>query len=184
MKDRIKQLQEYVNMSQQDFASCLGISPATLSGINTGRTQPTTKLVKAIHEAFPEVSVNWLMFGDGQMMASPQAEASSSANATTNVQSNSSNGANSASAPALLMPSEGEATGLPLAGFQFAMGDETAASPHRQTPASRRENQGRDRDRFGYGNNAKNLDNHVRKIKEIRVFFDDGTYESFVPSSK
>jgi hypothetical protein len=31
--------------------------------------------------------------------------------------------------------------------------------------------------------NAKNFDISERKIKEIRVFFDDGTYESFVPSS-
>ena len=30
---------------------------------------------------------------------------------------------------------------------------------------------------------AINVDNRPRRIKEIRVFFDDGTYESFVPSS-
>lgn len=29
---------------------------------------------------------------------------------------------------------------------------------------------------------AKKLDIHKRKIKEIRIFFDDGTYETFVPS--
>ena len=31
---------------------------------------------------------------------------------------------------------------------------------------------------------VKIIDKPSRKIKEIRVFFDDGTYESFVPSSK
>lgn len=31
---------------------------------------------------------------------------------------------------------------------------------------------------------AKNIDTEARKIKEIRVFFSDGTYESFVPSGK
>jgi hypothetical protein len=31
--------------------------------------------------------------------------------------------------------------------------------------------------------NAKNFDILKRNIKEIRVFFDDGTYESFVPST-
>ena len=30
--------------------------------------------------------------------------------------------------------------------------------------------------------NVKIIDNRPRRIKEIRVFYDDGTYESFVPS--
>ena len=31
-------------------------------------------------------------------------------------------------------------------------------------------------------NNVKIIDNRPRRIKEIRVFYDDGTYESFVPA--
>jgi hypothetical protein len=31
---------------------------------------------------------------------------------------------------------------------------------------------------------AINLDKKTRRIKEIRVFFDDGTFETFTPSAK
>jgi hypothetical protein len=32
--------------------------------------------------------------------------------------------------------------------------------------------------------NAKNCDKPERKVKEIRVFYDDGTYEIFIPAMK
>ena len=32
--------------------------------------------------------------------------------------------------------------------------------------------------------NAKQLDKPQRKIKEIRVFYDDGTFEAFAPLTK
>ena len=41
MKNRIKEVMEYANLSQQDFAARLGISAASLSSIFTGRTNPT-----------------------------------------------------------------------------------------------------------------------------------------------
>ena len=61
MKDRIKEIQEYVQMSQQDFAACLEISAATLSGIYNGRSQPTIKTANAIHSSFPEQEICLLM---------------------------------------------------------------------------------------------------------------------------
>ncbi|MCI6725324.1 MAG: helix-turn-helix domain-containing protein, partial [Bacteroidales bacterium] len=41
MKDRIRRVMEYAHLSQQDFALRLGMSPASLSSIFTGRTNPT-----------------------------------------------------------------------------------------------------------------------------------------------
>ena len=53
----------------------------------------------------------------------------------------------------------------------------TVGTPRRDTPVHQR--------RAAEMNvSAINIDRKERKIKEIRVFFDDGTYESFVPSSK
>ena len=68
MKNRIKEVMEYANLSQQDFAARLGISAASLSSIFTGRTNPTNNHVSAIHRAFPEINVNWIMFGEGNMI--------------------------------------------------------------------------------------------------------------------
>ena len=45
-------------MSQKDFAAAIGISQASLSSIYNG------------HKRFPEIDTNWLMFGEGEMLAS------------------------------------------------------------------------------------------------------------------
>ncbi|RKV82203.1 MAG: XRE family transcriptional regulator, partial [Alloprevotella sp.] len=59
---------DHFGFSQQNFAAKLDVAPATISSIFTGRTNPTNKLVQAIHKAFPTVDTNWLMFGEGEMM--------------------------------------------------------------------------------------------------------------------
>ena len=69
MKDRIFQFMKQQGMSQKQFASELCVAEATLSSIFTGRTRPTNALVAAIHERFPEVSISWPMFGEGDMYA-------------------------------------------------------------------------------------------------------------------
>lgn len=65
MKERIRQIMDQAKLSQQDFAAKLGISPASLSSIFTGRTNPTNNHVMAVHRAFPDININWLMFGEG-----------------------------------------------------------------------------------------------------------------------
>ena len=67
MKDRIKQIMDSQQMSQQSFAAFLDISPATLSSIFTGRTKPTLSTDEAIKMKIPNINTAWLMFGSGNM---------------------------------------------------------------------------------------------------------------------
>ena len=67
MKDRIRELMEAQHMNQQTFSHYTGIGTATLSSIFTGRTRPTLNTIESIMKKFPEVNVNWLMFGEGDM---------------------------------------------------------------------------------------------------------------------
>ena len=67
MKDRIKQIMEAQRLTQQEFANTLELSPATLSSIFNGRTNPTLNIVDAIKKKFPAISTDWLMFGNGSM---------------------------------------------------------------------------------------------------------------------
>lgn len=188
MKDRIRKVQDYVQMSQQDFAATLGISAASLSGIYTGRTQPTTKHVRAIHDAFPEVNVNWLLFGDGEMLI-PSANSDGAASSGTHVATSQiSVGATESSAVISKetvetpISAQSDASLFPMDDVAMQPAQQTARRSH---PAARREtSSSSSRISQVCLNNGKNIDNTQRKIKEIRVFFDDGTYESFVPSSK
>lgn len=67
MKDRIKQLMEAQHMTQANFAQVLGINPATLSQILTGKANPSLNHVEAIHKGFPNISYPWLLHGEGPM---------------------------------------------------------------------------------------------------------------------
>ena len=67
MKDRIRQIMESQHMTQQVFADYIGQSPATLSSIFNGRTRPTLNIVEAIKKKIPNISTDWLMFGAGDM---------------------------------------------------------------------------------------------------------------------
>ena len=74
MKDRIFQLMKTLGLTQKEFAAKLCVAEGTLSSIFNGRTKPTNNLVQAVHTFFPEVSINWLMFGEGDMYASASPE--------------------------------------------------------------------------------------------------------------
>ncbi|MBO4745304.1 MAG: helix-turn-helix transcriptional regulator [Bacteroidales bacterium] len=148
MKDRIYQLMKQQGLTQQEFANELCIAPATLSGIFNGRTKPTNNIVAAIHERFPELSIPWLMFGEGDMYVGERVVE------TPLLPSDS-----SASSPSQ------QSTALDL----FSSSQNPVQNQSQQTlpvqPIVRE--------------TIKYLDKPQRKITEIRVFFDDGTYETF-----
>ena len=67
MKDRIKKIQEYSGLSLGVFASRTGIKSASLSHILNGRNNPSLDVVMKIHETFPEISWEWMVYGTGSM---------------------------------------------------------------------------------------------------------------------
>ena len=54
-------------MNQQTFSKMTGISTASLSSIFNGRTNPTLMHVEAIRNKFPNINLNWLLYGEGGM---------------------------------------------------------------------------------------------------------------------
>ena len=74
MKDRIRQIMESQKMTQQEFADYIGLAPATLSSIFNGRTRPTLNVVEALKKKIPNISIDWLMFGSGDMFVSSQSD--------------------------------------------------------------------------------------------------------------
>ena len=173
MKDRVRQVMTWAKLSQQDFATYLEISPASLSSIFNGRTNPTNNHVQAIHRAFPEINVNWLMFGEGEMLLNGKTSEN-----VSGTDSLSNSGSSGASVPELDM---GVASSIfPESAFiQPSTSEKVSASSGINIQDSLRQAALLS----AVNKNAKNFDISERKIKEIRVFFDDGTYESFIPSS-
>lgn len=159
MKDRIKKIMESQHMTQQVFADFLGIGAATLSGIFNDRTKPTINIIEAIKKKLPTLSTDWLMFGIEPMYTTTTEQPPTG---TPNTKASSS-------------------------GFQETLIDFN--QPLTPTPQSSSRP-------MTYGNGVrntrpeteiefmKNFDKNPRRVTEIRVFYDDQTWESFVPAKK
>lgn len=72
MIQRIKQLLKFKGLSVADFAIKIGLAPDTLSNYLQGRRKLSLVTIEAILKAFPEVSAEWLMRGNGQMIQGDQ----------------------------------------------------------------------------------------------------------------
>lgn len=148
MKDRIRQLMESNHMTQKVFAQYTGISEASLSGVFNGRTKPSLSMVESIHERMPNVSVDWLMFGSGEMHTSQTESAP-------------------ADAPTLF-----GADGQPADDTS-----EVATQPATEPVVSSGNVQQQK-------TVVKFIDKPQRRITEIRIFYDDQTWETFVPKDR
>lgn len=151
MKDRIKMIMESQHMTQQTFAQFIQMSPASLSSIFNGRTRPTINIVEAIKNKIPNISTDWLMFGIGDMYLGGQS---------------------AKTAPSTLVSDTSES---PMLDFED---DSTTPSGSSETV-------------FSHGvpstplkkveTVVKYVDKPQRKVTEIRIFYDDQTWETFVP---
>lgn len=174
---------EEQRLTQQSFSQLLGISPAQLSGIFKDRTKPTLNIVDAIHQKFPQINLSWLLYGVEPMYLPSEA----------NQESASPGSEDSQPSPAI----EGLAFDFeeePSGNAQNGEG-ETSASPtiynNKRIPHSQVA-QGSLFDSPtmpGVNSTLKNkaqevvkyIDKPQRKITEIRIFYDDQTWETFIP---
>ena len=63
-KERVLFLIVQLGLSQRGFEQCIGVSNGALRGINT---RISIKMLDKIKEAFPEVNIDWLRYGAGQI---------------------------------------------------------------------------------------------------------------------
>lgn len=135
----------------------------------------------AIHKAFPQINVNWLMFGEGDMTEGGAVGAALNENGEA-VNNNDEGGIENGKSETSVGPA-----GLALfssEGREMAGGD--VVSRMGVVDGGNPNHLGVSNEDF-YSRRPKNtniIDKPVREIKEIRVFFSDGTYEAFVPSGK
>ena len=145
------------HMTQQVFADFLQQSPATLSSIFNGRTRPTLQVIDAIKSKIPDISIEWLLYGTGDMYIShPQG-------------------------------AEDSILGGQMSGQEQTLNFDSPLSSNNNVPQNSVQNVG-----FQQGvksthpeivrEEIKIVDKQPRKVTEIRVYYDDQTYETFVPA--
>lgn len=173
MKDRIRKVMESQHMTQQEFADFIHISPASLSSVFTGRTRPTIAMVEAIKNSLPDISTDWLMFGQGDMYNTPDANGEDTKETKVSGAVSGNNVAgiepvfDFGDTPAPL--SSAQSTGNAVAPVASLQSGQRGAAGVLQG--------------FGdsYKKEVKNIDIKPRAITEIRIFYSDQTWETFVP---
>lgn len=67
MNNRISQLLRVKDVTASRFADLIGVQPSNISHIISGRNKPSLDFVVKVVENFPDISLEWLMFGKGEM---------------------------------------------------------------------------------------------------------------------
>ena len=140
------------HMNQQTFAQFIGMSSASLSSIFTGRTKPTINIVEAIKNKIPSISTDWLMFGFGDMYITKDKTDETAQNDTHS----------STESQLIDFGSTSQATPPSLCD-QSSLKESASTAQQSQKII------------------VKEIDKKVRQITEIRIFYDDQTWETFVP---
>ena len=138
-------------MTAAQFAEKIGLSPSSLSHILNGRNNPSLDVVMKIHKACNYVNLPWLIYGEGEMEWKAEA-------------------------------SKQEETGI----SGMALFDESAffASEGTEERENRKEMAPKTpvyAPKEIVREEIKYIEKPARKITEIRIFFDNGTYETFRP---
>jgi transcriptional regulator with XRE-family HTH domain len=159
IKDRIRLIMEKENMIAGIFADSIGVQQSTLSHVINGRNRPSLDVVMKVHQKYDYVNLEWLLYGTGEMMnkhvSTPKASIFST---TTNSPYSDRN------SPSLFGQNQEKTDVEP--DYSKNRKEIPLESPVIDTkPTVIQE--------------IKYIERPLRKITEIRIFFDDNTYETF-----
>ncbi len=173
MKDRIKKIMTDKNLTQLSFSNLTGISTATLSNIFNGKTKPTLSHVEAIKRTFPSINTDWLLYGTmpefndaGDAQSVPSSSNNSPSECPTQESVEPDFGSSVAARRDLFAAMDAQDDAAPMMGHNF-----DACRPDQLVQSHRNPIQ----------TEFKYIDKKPRRITEIRIFYDDQTWETFVP---
>ncbi|MEG2339818.1 MAG: helix-turn-helix transcriptional regulator [Odoribacter sp.] len=67
MQDRFKKLLEEKQLTATRFATLIKVNASAMSHILNGRSKPSFDLMNQIVQVFPDINLNWLVSGKGDM---------------------------------------------------------------------------------------------------------------------
>ena len=152
IKDRIRMIMEREKVPPRVFAETIGVQQSTLSHILNDRNKPSLEVVMKVHQKYDYINLEWLLYGKGEMIASAE--------------------------DASAVSSSGD--------YQPSLFDENPVNPSKETinPENRKEMALRTAENAPkeiVKQEIRYIEKPARKITEIRIFFDDNTYETFRP---
>lgn len=90
VNQRIKNLIECKGFNINSFSSYVGVTQSTINAMFTKNTEPSSKTIIAILNAFPLLSAEWLLRGEGSMFKETKEQSAESNEGNTLVGNNNS----------------------------------------------------------------------------------------------
>lgn len=72
MNTRLKQFLAAENITQAQFADTINVVRASVSHVLAGRNNPSYEFIRSIMIKYPELNIEWLIFGKGKMYKDSQ----------------------------------------------------------------------------------------------------------------
>ena len=72
---RLLAIRTYVGVNQRDFASMVQISQSFVSDVERGKSKGSIDLLTGISVALPDISIRWLLTGEGAMLVTGETSA-------------------------------------------------------------------------------------------------------------
>lgn len=160
-RERIELLMKCYGLTPSQLADRTGIQRASVSHIISGRNKPSLEVLQKIYEAFPELDLGWLITGKGEEPVALDFAAGDAAEAENTLFS---------------QPLGEKEPELSVASPQLVQ-VERQEQPARQLQSSR----SAERQRKPVVQKPRQQAVSERRIKEIRIFYTDGTYETLLP---
>lgn len=157
IKDRFKMIMERERLTAGAFAESIGVAQATISHILGSRNKyPSTDVILKLHQRYNDINLGWLLTGEGSM--------------STELNENENENEDKDENPISDYPLFAENAKNPTndAGFDKNRKEMNLELP--KTPVKEIVKQ-----------EIIYKERPPRKITEIRIFFDDNTYETFKP---
>ena len=182
-KEKIELIIQDKHLNNTEFCNEVCIAAGTLSHILSGRTQPTLNTLRNISQAFPDINPAWLFYDAGPMYinvdsSSPSSDQRDGSPAREqNVEQEVKNDQMSLFPFPTDAPSSGKGARLP-----GSVPVQASAVPVGGSRSSAPETSHSSLDVAEIvAATLKQQQRPPRKVLEVRIFFDDGTFETFGP---
>lgn len=163
---RLKLFMDKIGVPSSQFADSCEIPRPSFSQLLSGRNQKVSDvLVKKIHQTYPQLSIMWLMFGEGEMLSSAEKKSEEPAREEKNP----------GDAPEFqsAAPTRGGYSNL------------TGLKSSEKHPQSNIFQQFEDNKKIlELQMQIESLQKNPRRVAQITVYYDDSTFETFLPSPK
>lgn len=179
---RLKLFIDTNGLTPSQFADKCHISRSTLSQLLSGRNKKVSDgLVKLIHDAFPNLSVLWLMFGEGPVILS---------GGTTQIVQNTSSEIKPHTSPDNVVIRKDEYSSENSKYPYNPPVDSEYPTENALNSASNNVNNSKnqifetDLKILELQNKIANMRKNPRRVLQITIYYDDSTFETFFPGRK